>query len=271
MATNYLIQPPPRSSTFGATIIVIDLFLLSFFPLSSTINAWMALTALALIAAALFARNLQSLHLSIFTAILIATPYLDPLLRSWPYSLLIPLLCYGITVATSHNLRISVLWIRRGAPDKTAIIVAAITSIMAGIALVLWYVLLKPNLDIHLRHMQAIPIWLFPIAGIAFAFGNATVEEFTFRGVIMQAIDSAIGPGFVSLFVQAWIFGAMHYLHGFPNGLWGVVMTVTYGVMLGWLRQRSRGMLTPWLAHACADIVIFIILAWIILSKPPIR
>jgi len=87
----------------------------------------------------------------------------------------------------------------------------------------------------------------------------------------MQALDSATGPGFISLFVQAWLFGAMHYLQGFPNGLWGIAMTVTYGVMLGWLRRRSQGMLTPWLAHVFADIVIFIILVGIMLAGPIIR
>ncbi len=271
MTTYDLIQPPPRSGPFGATMIFVDVFLLSLSPFSSTINTWMAIIAFALIAAAVFARNLQSLHLSIFTAALIVTPYLNPSLRSWPFSLLIPLLCYGIIVATSRNLRTSVFWIRRGSPDKTAMVITAITSIIAGIALVLWYVLLKPNVDIHLQHMQFIPIWLFPIAGIAFAFVNAVVEEFTFRGVIMQALDSAAGPGFISLFVQAWLFGAMHFLQGFPNGLWGVAMTVTYGVVLGWLRRRSRGMLTPWLAHVFADMVIFMILVGIMLAGTAIR
>jgi membrane protease YdiL (CAAX protease family) len=270
MATYYL-QHPPRSGAFGAAIIFVDVFLLSVFPFSSTIDTWMVLTALTLITAAVLARNLQSLHFSIFTAALITAPYVNPSLRSWPFTLLFPLLCYGIIVAISPNLRKSVFWIRRGVPDKTAIIVTAITSVTAGIALVLWYVLIKPSLDVHLKHMRFIPIWLFPVGGIAFAFGNATVEEFTFRGVIMQALDSAAGPSFISLFVQAWLFGAMHYLHGFPNGLSGVAMTVTYGIILGWLRRRSRGMLTPWLAHVCADIVIFMILTWIMLEGPGAR
>jgi len=77
----------------------------------------------------------------------------------------------------------------------------------------------------------------------------------------MQSMDSAFGPGVVSIFLQAWLFGAMHYLQGFPNGGWGLVMAAVYGLMLGWLRRRSQGMLAPWLAHICADMVIFAILA----------
>jgi membrane protease YdiL (CAAX protease family) len=271
MAADRLIQIPPRSGAFGVIIIIIDVFLLSIIPFSLTINTWIVLTALALIAAALLTRNLQSLHISIFTGLLIVTPYLNPSLRSWPFSLLIPILCYGIIVVTSPGLRSSVLWIQRGAPDKATIIATIIISVIAGIALVLWLMILKPDLDVQLRKMPDIPLWLFPVAGIVFAVGNAAMEEFAFRGIIMQALYSAVGPGTISLLAQAWLFGAMHYLQGFPNGVWGVGMTIAYGVMLGWLRQRSRGMLAPWVAHVCADMVIFTILAWIMLAKAAVR
>ncbi len=267
MATDRLIQPPPRSSVFGISIIVIDVFLLSITPFSLTINIWIVIAALALIAAALLTRNIQSLHIAIFTGLLIVTPYLNPSLRSWPFSLLIPILCYGIIVVISPGLRTSVLWIKRGAPDKTTIIAAIIISVIAGIALVLWNMILKPDLAVHLRNMPDIPSWLFPAVGIVFAVGNATMEEFAFRGIIMQALYSAVGPGMFSLLGQAWLFGAMHYLQGFPNGVWGVAMAIVYGIMLGWLRQRSGGMLAPWLAHVCADMVIFTILAWVMFAK----
>jgi membrane protease YdiL (CAAX protease family) len=271
MATDRLIQPPPRSGAFGATIIVVDVFLLSIIAFSLTISTWIVLTALTLIAAALLTRNLQSLHIAIFTGLLIITPYINPSLRSWPFSLLIPILCYGIIIVTSPGLRTSVFWIKRGAPDKTTIIAAVIISVIAGIALILWNMILKPDLDVQLHNMPDIPLWLFPVVGIVFAVGNAAMEEFAFRGIIMQSLYSAIGPGMITLLGQAWLFGAMHYLKGFPNGVWGVAMTIAYGVMLGWLRQRSRGMLAPWVAHACADMVIFTILAWIMLAKTAVR
>jgi CAAX protease family protein len=113
--------------------------------------------------------------------------------------------------------------------------------------------------------MPAMPLWLFPVAGLAFAAGNAAMEESIYRGVIMQSLDSAAGAGALSILIQAWLFGCMHFLHGFPNGLWGVAMTFLYGVMLGWLRRRTRGMLVPWLAHVVADLVIFIIVAGVVM------
>jgi len=267
LATDRLIQSPPRSGAFGVAIIIIDVFLLTIVPFSLTISAWTVITSLALIAAALRVRDLQSLHLSIFTGALIIAPYLHQSLRSWPFFLLIPVLCYGVIALIVPSLRTSVLWVRRGAPDKTTVIAAAIISVTAGIALVLWYAIVKPNVTAQLHNVPDMPHWLYPLAGIAFATSNAAVEEFAYRGIIMQALDSAVGPGVVSLVIQACSFGAIHYLQGFPKGGGGVAMTIAYGVMLGWLRQRSRGMLAPWVVHVCADMVIFIILAPIVLAK----
>ncbi|HUI45575.1 MAG TPA: CPBP family intramembrane glutamic endopeptidase [Nitrospirota bacterium] len=271
IATDPPIQPPPRSGAFGVAIIVIDVFLLTIIPFSRTISVWMVITSLPLIAAALLSRNLQALHLSIFTEAFIVAPYLNPSLRSWPFSLLIPILCYGIIVLMVPALRTSALWVRRGAPDKTTVIAAAIISVAAGIALVLWYVKLKPDLSVQLHNVPAMPLWLFPVAGIAFAASNAAIEEFAYRGIIMQALDSAFGPGFISLLVQAGSFGAMHYLQGFPKGAAGVAMTIAYGFMLGWLRRRSQGMLAPWVTHMCADMVIFIILVSIALAETAVQ
>jgi membrane protease YdiL (CAAX protease family) len=93
------------------------------------------------------------------------------------------------------------------------------------------------------------------------------MEEIVFRGVFMQALDSAFGADGMSVTIQAWLFGAMHYREGFPNGGWGLAMACVYGIMLGTIRRRSKGMLAPWLVHAWADLVIFVILAGIALRR----
>jgi hypothetical protein len=38
-------------------------------------------------------------------------------------------------------------------------------------------------------------------------------------------------------------------------------MASVYGLLLGYLRYRSRGMLAPWLAHTGTDIAVFTIVA----------
>jgi len=50
-------------------------------------------------------------------------------------------------------------------------------------------------------------------------------------------------------------------LAGFPSGVLGFFMVLVYGVMLGVIRRRSKGLLAPWVAHVTTDIAIFSILA----------
>jgi membrane protease YdiL (CAAX protease family) len=38
-------------------------------------------------------------------------------------------------------------------------------------------------------------------------------------------------------------------------------MASAYGLLLGYLRYRSRGMLAPWLTHTGTDIAVFIMVA----------
>jgi hypothetical protein len=104
--------------------------------------------------------------------------------------------------------------------------------------------------------------WLVPLAGVAFALVNAAIEEAIFRGIFLQALDSAVGAGIIPLTVQALIFGWVHYSEvGCPKGLIGVSMAAVYGLLLGVLRYRAGGMLAPWLAHVGTDITVFAIVA----------
>ncbi len=261
-----LIQSPPPSNLLGKGIVCVCIILLSIVPFSIHIFAWSAVISMLLVIISVIAREVQALHLSLFTAAFIVAPYLRPSFRSWPYDLLIPLLCYGIVVLSVRQLRRSLLWLRPGKVDREIVHEAVAISVISGLALLTWYYALKPDVAIQLRNMPNMPVWLFPFAGIAFAASNSALEEFAFRGVVMQSLDSAFGPGSVSVMVQAWLFGAMHFLQGFPKGGWGLAMAVAYGIMLGWIRRRSRGMFAPWATHVCADLVIFAVLSGIVLK-----
>ena len=253
------ISAPQRSSTVGSIHIGLSVLLLTLVSFTHTVPPTISLSALVLLATAWLFRDPQPKHLAVFAVTLIAVRYLLPGLRPWPYTLLIPLLasfCIGLLVP---NMRRSFSWLRCGALGKEEVISIAVVASVSGIALYIWVVALKPDLALHVNNIPHMPLWLFPLAGLAFAAANAAMEEFIYRGLIMQVLDSAAGAGVLSLLVQAWLFGAMHYLHGFPNAGWGVAMTFIYGVMLGWLRRRSQGLLASWIAHVFADLVIFIV------------
>ena len=125
-----------------------------------------------------------------------------------------------------------------------------------------WNVICRPDLGPNRANIPSMPLWLLPLAGIAFALINSAVEEAIFRGIFLQALDSCIGAGAIPLVIQAVLFGWLHYSAvGFPKGLAGVAMASFYGLLLGFLRYRARGMLAPWMAHMGTDIVVFTIVA----------
>ena len=52
------------------------------------------------------------------------------------------------------------------------------------------------------------------------------------------------------------IQAALHYAAGFPNGTVGYAMVLVWGMALGWLRRRTRGLLAAYAVHVGADLVI---------------
>jgi membrane protease YdiL (CAAX protease family) len=209
----------------------------------------------------------QAFHSSLFFLAVTAAPLVSPLPRSWPFSLLVPLVVYFLIATAVPKFRKTLLWLRPGYFGKDILILVAATAVVSGIALYLWEHALRPDLSRHLAAIPDVPFWACPFVGLGFAALNAAMEEAAFRGIVMQSTDSAFGPGVLSLLLQAGLFGALHFLQGFPSGGWGVIMAFIYGIMLGHIRRKSHGMLAPWLAHVCADLVIFAILASSVLGK----
>ena len=98
--------------------------------------------------------------------------------------------------------------------------------------------------------------WTLLIPGVLlFSLLNAAVEEVVYRGVVMDALDQSIGAGTLSLVGQAAAFGVFHII-GFPRGWIGVGLAFVFGIMMGLIRRLSGGLLAPWAAHVCTDVVV---------------
>jgi hypothetical protein len=96
------------------------------------------------------------------------------------------------------------------------------------------------------------------LAGMLFALVNAILEEMLFRGVLYDGVEWQCGWK-AAVMITAGIFGLFH-VHGYPPGPLGAAMAAIYGLVLGWLRHRTQGLLLPILAHIFADATIFGIL-----------
>jgi len=157
---------------------------------------------------------------------------------------------------------------RRGATGPHALHLGRLTAaevwIVVGIAIASASALLvfsrqsPPHLGTGARFLVGLTPWSLAAAGLAFALVNAFVEEVLFRGAVLHHLRRIIGSS-PAVLVQALAFGMLHF-NGYPYGVTGVALASVYGLALGALRLRAGGLLAPWIAHVCADAVIFVLI-----------
>lgn len=246
-----------RSLSLNSAIVTLPIVVLSIFQVLPTKQVWALILLSFLSIPAIVIRSTAALHTILFCFLLVFLPLTLQIFSWWPYRLLAPLLAYHFIVFLSPQLRRSYMGLQRGHISKGIFLLMLATICISTLALIGWCWLLKPDLSIYFGQIPNMPLILIPLAGLAFSVLNAVMEEFAFRGIIMNGISSAFDTVTISVFFQAIAFGLFHYLGGFPNGIMGASMTFVYGVLLGFIRNRSRGMMAPIVTHIFADLVIF--------------
>jgi len=177
-----------------------------------------------------------------------------------PYSQLVlglGLVSYAAVVRMVPWLRGTATWARWGSFASDVRLLCAAAVLIAGAALLTWYFLLHPNLDdIVNSFVPDLPLGLLIAGGLIFSMINAAVEEGAYRGVVLHALDTSLGPGLVALVLQAVAFGTLHIQGGFPRGWLGAGLACIFGIFMGVVRRRAGGMFAPWIAHVVTDVVI---------------
>lgn len=203
------------------------------------------------------AKRLQVWHAAI-VVIWLVLPQFFAAMRIWPLYLLIPLAGYALTVYSVPLLRRSVTWLQYGRSDWQVFGVTLAIIVLASAALVLWDVLMQPDLRVLTDQLREFSFVSLILLGITFSIFNALLEEVLFRGIFYEALDAEYGL-WPAILIQGVLFGIVH-AQGFPRGAVGVAMAGIYGILLGWLRHFSRGLLWPFIAHVFADATIFLLL-----------
>ena len=263
MTSQKLIETLPvgRAGDRLITLAVIGFFAV-YLSIHRATPGWLLTSFLLLTLVAICTKAVQSFHLSLFCTLWVSLPFLIPFLITWSLYKVTPLAVYAGIVGESQNLRKSILWMRPGRLTTDIWLFVLVVAVISGAALMVWNVICRPDLSPNRANIPSMPIWLLPLAGITFALINSAVEEAIFRGIFLQALDSAIGAGAIPLVIQAVLFGWLHHSAvGFPKGLLGIAMASSYGLLLGFLRYRARGMLAPWVAHTGTDMAVFAIVA----------
>lgn len=174
------------------------------------------------------------------------------------------LVIYYIIILLFKQLKNSINYFKKGSADKISLFLIISTIIISGIALILWFNFFKPNIPNLEKMLPTTNLALLILLGIVFAFFNSLTEELVWRGILWDALNISFKSPILIITIQAIGFGLIH-LGGFPSGWVGVSLATIYGLFLGIIRYRTKGIFYPVLTHFFADLVIFFIIIFNIL------
>jgi membrane protease YdiL (CAAX protease family) len=198
--------------------------------------------------------NWRAIHGGLFLVALAAS-LLIPFVRQWPMHLVLPLALYLPFALLLPPLRRTFVWFRLGRITWRVLAAVVGVIVVSTTALVVFQLTTRPDLSqLH----EVAPPWVlqhFVPFLIVFSIVNAVLEELVFRGVVYDSLESQLGITW-ALLVQAVVFGYGHMLGGYPPGILGAVLASIYGLMQGWLRIYSGGLIAPVLSHIFADATI---------------
>jgi membrane protease YdiL (CAAX protease family) len=91
---------------------------------------------------------------------------------------------------------------------------------------------------------------------LLFVLANSINEELLFRGLFLQKLKPFLGA-FPANLCMAIPFAMLHIGVDYSrNALLLLALLLPLGLLLGYVMQKTRGMLAPWLIHASMDIAV---------------
>jgi len=91
---------------------------------------------------------------------------------------------------------------------------------------------------------------------LLFVLANSMNEELLFRGLFLQKLEPSLGA-FPANLCMAIPFTMLHIGVDYSqNTLLLLALLLPLGLLLGYVMQKTRGILAPWLIHASVDIAV---------------
>lgn len=91
--------------------------------------------------------------------------------------------------------------------------------------------------------------WLEAAAFVILAVTAGFCEEFVFRGYFQRQFLAWTGAAWISIVLQAIVFGSAHYYQGWR----GVVTITVYGALFGILAYMRKSLRPGMIQHGCQD------------------
>ncbi|MGQ9629215.1 MAG: CPBP family intramembrane glutamic endopeptidase [bacterium] len=174
----------------------------------------------------------------------------------FPFDRLILVAAIGLYIFAIKKESPKDYYIAKGEFKSAVLLLSAAIAIISIGALILWFNSQAENP--YEKFLPDFPATVLVVGGIFFALFNALYEEVFFRGVLLGVISGKISV-FAALILQSLWFGLFHYSVGFPSGAFGFGLTFLFGLSVGFVLVKSRGILLPIIIHALADASISIL------------
>lgn len=204
--------------------------------------------------------DVRLFHGGVFLLVM-AVGLIVPVLRTWPWIWLAPLLGYAFFVAVTPSLRSSISWLHVGRCSRKTMGVTFLIVAGTSLVLIAFSIVMHPEVR---EVREAVPFTALggPIlAGAIFAVTNAVLEESVFRGVLFDALQSQWGAQ--GALISSSLLFSFGHLHGYPPGYAGALLAAVFGGLMAWLRLWTGGLGLPILAHIAADATIY----WIVIHS----
>jgi len=92
--------------------------------------------------------------------------------------------------------------------------------------------------------------------GVISSIGNAFAEEFWFRGFFLGTFSRMTSPA-VANFLQALLFGFIHFKDGIPQGVSGWLLAGIWGLILGYWTILRLSLASALILHVLTDLFIY--------------
>jgi len=178
----------------------------------------------------------------------------------WPLPYIAPLVIFVTFTASVPRLRDQLSWLTLGRIDRPTLLLSVATTLGTSFVLWIWIHTANPDVSDLRSLLPSVSVGMLVLSCIAFSIANAAWEECLAKGILWSTLDRASLGFFEINVVQSFAFGLMH-LSGFPRGPIGAALAALYGLLIGWIRKRSGGLLVPILTHFFADATIFALVA----------
>lgn len=172
---------------------------------------------------------------------------------------LIPIIIFTGLILLLKPIRQNISWWTKDKIDKKSIYIIIGLSVVSGLALFIWGFFIADDLTKFIDNLPEVAITWIIINGVGFALLNSIAEEYLARGMLCNGLEKILNNKIAIVGIQALIFGLFHK-NGFPGGLIGIFMVISWSLVLGIVRYRTKGLIGVLIGHFFADFTIYLIL-----------